>query len=76
MAERLNAPVLKTGVLSRGPWVRIPPPPPIAFLTALHYLYRAVDKQGKSVGSLLRADRGMDAAKEFFRETVTKNHFQ
>ena len=23
----------------------------------LHYLYRAVDKQGKSVGSLLRADR-------------------
>jgi transposase-like protein len=30
----------------------------------LHYLYRAVDKQGKSVGSLLRADRGRDAAKE------------
>ena len=28
VAERLNAPVLKTGVLSRGPWVRIPPPPP------------------------------------------------
>ena len=29
-----------------------------------HYLYRAVDKHGKSVGSLLRADRGMDAAQE------------
>ena len=28
VAERLNAPVLKTGVPSRGPWVRIPPPPP------------------------------------------------
>jgi len=28
----------------------------------LHYLYRAVDKQGKSVGSLLRADRGLDAS--------------
>ena len=28
VAERLNAPVLKTGVPSQGPWVRIPPPPP------------------------------------------------
>jgi hypothetical protein len=28
VAERLNAPVLKTGVPSRGPWVRIPPSPP------------------------------------------------
>jgi transposase-like protein len=42
----------------------------------LHYLYRAVDKQGKSVGSLLRADRGMDAAKEFFRQAIAKNHPQ
>jgi transposase-like protein len=39
----------------------------------LHYLYRAVDKQGKSVGSLLRADRGMDAAQEFFRMAVAAN---
>jgi transposase-like protein len=39
----------------------------------LHYLYRAVDKQGRSVGSLLRADRGMDAAKEFFRQAIAKN---
>ncbi len=29
VAERLNAPVLKTGVPARGPWVRIPPSPPI-----------------------------------------------
>ena len=29
VAERLNAPVLKTGSPSRGSWVRIPPPPPI-----------------------------------------------
>ena len=28
VAERLNAPVLKTGGPSRVPWVRIPPPPP------------------------------------------------
>jgi transposase-like protein len=42
----------------------------------LHYLYRAVDKQGKSVGSLLRADRGMDAAKDFFRQAIAKNHSQ
>ena len=28
VAERLIAPVLKTGVLARGPWVRIPPSPP------------------------------------------------
>src|SRR3712207_2083664 len=28
VAERPNAPVLKTGVRSRGPRVRIPPPPP------------------------------------------------
>jgi transposase-like protein len=42
----------------------------------LHYLYRAVDKQGKSVGSLLRADRGMDAAKEFFRKALAANQFR
>jgi hypothetical protein len=28
VAERLKAPVLKTGVVVRSPWVRIPPPPP------------------------------------------------
>ena len=39
----------------------------------LHYLYRAVDKDGNSVASLLRADRGMDAAQEFFRKAVRAN---
>jgi transposase-like protein len=39
----------------------------------LHYLYRAVDKQGKTVGSLLRADRSMGAAQEFFRIAVATN---
>jgi transposase-like protein len=42
----------------------------------LHYLYRAVDKHGKSVGSLLRADRGMDAAQEFFRAALAANRFR
>ncbi len=35
-----------------------------------HYLYRAVDKHGKSLDFLLRADRGMDAAQAFFRKAV------
>ena len=39
----------------------------------LHYLYRAVDKQGNSVASLLRADKGMDAARAFFRKAVYVN---
>ncbi len=29
VAEWFKAPVLKTGDSARGPWVRIPPPPPI-----------------------------------------------
>jgi hypothetical protein len=37
-------------------------------------LYRAVDKHGKSVGSLLRADRGIDAAQAFFRNAVATQH--
>ena len=39
----------------------------------LHYLYRAVDKQGRFVASVLRADRGMDAAQDFFRKAVDIN---
>lgn len=34
------------------------------------YLYRAVDKHGKSVDSLLREDRGTEAAQAFFRKAV------
>ena len=41
-----------------------------------HYLYRAVDKQGKSIGSLLRPDRGMHAAQAFFRTAVAANRFR
>ncbi len=29
VAERLNAPVLKTGMGESPSWVRIPPPPPL-----------------------------------------------
>jgi hypothetical protein len=28
VSERFKEPVLKTGDFVRGPWVRIPPPPP------------------------------------------------
>ena len=35
-----------------------------------HYLYRAVDKHGKSVEHLLRTDRGIDAAQAFFRKAA------
>jgi len=35
-----------------------------------HYLYRAVDKEGKSVDHLLCADRSREAAQAFFRKAV------
>jgi len=35
-----------------------------------HYLYRAVDPQGKSVDHLLCADRSRDAAQVFFRKAI------
>src|SRR5882724_5461469 len=34
------------------------------------YLYRAVDKQGKTVDFLLRPDRGIAAAHAFFRKAL------
>ena len=36
-----------------------------------HYLYRAVDKQGKTVDFLLRRDRGISAAQAFFRKALS-----
>jgi transposase-like protein len=36
-----------------------------------HYLYRAVDKQGRTVDFLLRKDRGIKAAKAFFRRALS-----
>ncbi len=35
-----------------------------------HYLYRAVDKRGKTVDFLLRPDRGIAAAQAFFRNAL------
>jgi transposase-like protein len=35
-----------------------------------HYLYRAVDKRGKTVDFLLRPDRGIAAARAFFRKAL------
>jgi transposase-like protein len=35
-----------------------------------HYLYRAVDKHGKTVDFLLRRDRGIAAAQAFFRKAL------
>ena len=46
VAERLNAPVLKTGSPSRGSWVQIPPPPPDSF--PLFQAARVLDSRGFS----------------------------
>jgi transposase-like protein len=37
-----------------------------------HYLYRAVDRSGKSVASLLCGDRSMESAQAFFRAAVSQ----
>ena len=38
-----------------------------------NYLYRAVDKHGKTVDFLLRPDRGIAAAQAFFRKALSSN---
>lgn len=38
-----------------------------------HYLYRAVDKQGRTVDCLLREDRGIEAATAFFQKALATN---
>jgi transposase-like protein len=37
-----------------------------------HYLYRAVDRYGKSVASFLCNDRSMESAQEFFLKSVVR----
>jgi transposase-like protein len=37
-----------------------------------HYLYRAVDQDGKSVGSILFSERTMESAGTFLRKAVEK----
>jgi transposase-like protein len=37
-----------------------------------HYLYRAVDKRGKSVASVLCSDRNMESAQAFFRSAIAQ----
>jgi transposase-like protein len=41
-----------------------------------HYLYRAVDKHGKTVDSLLCADRSESAARAFFSQALKTNQYQ
>ena len=57
-ARRVNSSwrVDETYVRVRGKW---------------HYLYRAVDKHGKTVDFLLRPDHGIAAAQAFFRKALT-----
>jgi transposase-like protein len=38
-----------------------------------HYLYRAVEKHGRTVDFLLRADRGIAAAQAFFRKALASH---
>lgn len=43
----------------------------IAIRGQWHYLYRAVDKRGKTIDFLLRPDRGIAAAQAFFRKALS-----
>jgi hypothetical protein len=53
VAERLNAPVLKTGVGAIRPWVRIPPSPPIAAMVFFAHRYSQVIGTVRSASSLV-----------------------
>jgi len=49
-----------------GGWTR----PPLRCGGGAHYLYRAVDKYGKTVDSLLCVDRSESAARAFFNKAL------
>jgi len=60
-------------------WARFAQPPgrswrvdetAVAVRGGRHYLFRGVDKNGKSIGSLLCGDRDMESAQAFFRAVV------
>ena len=55
VAEWLNAPVLKTDVGESLPWVRIPPPPPYAFIK-LRY-NNTLREQGLTISPILSPNR-------------------
>jgi transposase-like protein len=46
----------------------------ISIAGGYHFLYRAVDKNGGSVASLLRPDRTIGSARAFFRAAVAQKH--
>ena len=60
-------------------WARFAQPPggswrvdetAVAVRGGRHYLFRGVDKNGRSIGSLLCNDRDMESAQAFFRAVV------
>ena len=66
-----------------GKWAQCARPPSsswrvdetaVSIAGGYYFLYRAVDRDGKSVASLLRTDRTIDSAKAFFRSAVAQRH--
>jgi choline dehydrogenase-like flavoprotein len=56
--------------------VAVKAPNAVVCLVSALTFHRAVDKRGKSIGLLLRSDRGMDAAQEFFLKARAVNRFR
>ena len=52
VAERLNAPVLKTGVGAIRPWVRIPPSPPLMSFRPFQIVSK-IEKTPRKAGILI-----------------------
>ena len=71
--------VLRYAPEYEGRWARFSRPPgeswridetAVSVRGGRHYLFRAVDKNGKSIGSLLCNDRNKESAQAFFRAAV------